>query len=225
MGCILHSIGSSDTRGGANRQGVLIIMKVKSNSIVTHEVTEAGMILFQVKDAGAFTFDPAKASASIMKRAAIHGFIQRISDGAATGKRDEKTGVAFTAGDKFDRMQRIAEHMESGTDNWNLVVASGGQTEGGLVILAIVRAKLAEDVNSADQLVTRLMAKRGIERKDALNVWSSTGKVAEALAAIRAERAMMKAKSADVSAEDLLAEMEGEEEGEDLEDLEEEAKF
>ena len=189
-----------------------MVKKVKANAIVIHEIKEDGSILFAVRDAGVFTFTPSKCSAAIVDRAALHGFVQRISDGAAIS-RDPETGVAATAGDKLARMQRIAEHMESGTDNWNLVVASGGQTEGGLVVLAMVRAGLGTNVDEANEKVARLMAKRTIERAAALAVWANTTQVAEALAAIRAERAAKKAAEANVDADDLLAEME-----EDLEE-------
>ena len=186
-----------------------MVKKVKANSVVTHELVDNGNIVFHVKDAGQFLFNPAKCHEMILQRAALHGFIQRISDGAAIS-RDPETGVAATANDKLVRMQRIAEHMESGTDNWNLVVASGGQTEGGLVVLAMVRAGLGADVDEANEKVARLMAKRTIERAAALAVWANTTQVAEALAAIRAERAAKKAAEADIDADDLLAEMEEE---------------
>lgn len=179
--------------------------KPKVNSIVTHRLTEGGMLLFTVRDAGSFVFNPFACHADIQHRAAIHGFIQRISDGAAIERGEN--GAAATPNDKRARMERIAEHLASGTTEWNLRAAGGAQTDAGLVILAMVRAAIAPDADNANSLVLALMSKRTIDRRAALDVWASTAKVASALADIRAERAAKVAESANLDSDDLLDEL------------------
>ena len=177
--------------------GVLIMSKANSTIAITHN--EDGGIVFTVKDAGSFTFRPADASEAARTRAMVHGFIQRISDGAALSKVN---GMPAPAGDKLAAMQAIADHYASGTDDWNMTrKAGGGRTFNvGAVVMGLIEAGKATDVDAANSLVDRLAAHKGIERTAAAKLWAATGEVAEAMARIAS-------RNAPSGADDYLAEL------------------
>ena len=187
---------------GTRPKGSIMQTKPKSNSIITHSIREDGIIEFRVIGAGVIEFDPDKMSEAMGQRAALHGVIQRVSDGGAMS-RNPDNGRPATPAEKFARMQAIAEHMMSGTDQWKMVVATGGGTDGGLTVMALIRAGFADSVDAANALVDKLALKRGVDRKAALAEWASTKEVASAIADIRASRA-----KGDANA--LLDEIEGE---------------
>lgn len=111
--------------------------KPKVNSVVTHTLDEETNILtFTVRGVGSFPFDPMKAHENVQNRAAIHGFVQRIADGAALS-RDTTTGQPASALDKFNAMKRIAEHYETGVDQWRLTAGDGAAREGSIVLRAL----------------------------------------------------------------------------------------
>ena len=181
--------------------------KPKSNSVVTSQLTTDGRIEFTVIGAGSFVFDPEKAHEDTRARAEYHGWNQRISDGAALG-----AGALPAA--KLERMQRIAEHYQSGSADWNLKASVTGDS--GLVVQAMVRG-LGKTLEDIETLLARTQTVRNVDRKGALAVWEEAGAVATAISEIRAERAALVATKAKLSASDLEAEMmaEGAEEEEE----------
>ncbi len=192
--------------------------KKRANATVT--VTKLdGKLHFQVHGAGVLVFDPDKASAQNRAHAMIHGFTQRISDGAALS-RDPETGLPATPQAKLERMRRIAEHYESGSTDWAMRAAAGPKEDDpGLIIMAMMRA-LGRPLEGIEQVLEATQAKRGVDRKAALAEWRKVKQVAEAILAIKAERA---AQAATVSVDDLLAEIEGDDGGDDGGEGEEEA--
>jgi hypothetical protein len=181
----------------------------RANAVVVYRELDDGTDRIEVSCVGhgqKKIFDPRKVSAACTARATKQGFKTRIINAAAIS-RDE-TGKAATPGDKYDRIVAVIDHLESGTDDWEMRVAAA-QTEGGLVLLGMVRASLAADTEAAATLVEALMAKRGVEKAEALKAFAGTVEVAEAVAAIRAERAAEAAKKATMSAGDLLDELVG----------------
>lgn len=189
--------------------------KEKTNSIVTHFLRPDGSLGFKVKlgkDAETgearyeeFSFDPTKAHQACRERAEMHGWIQRISDGAALS-RDPETGLPATPESKAARMKRLAAHYESGAEGWSMQRSAGGEgPDAGLIITAMCNSVAGGDIDRANFLVQGLADKKAIDRKAALRMWADTKEVAEAIAAIRAARA-----KGDAAA--LLAEIMGEEE-------------
>ena len=111
--------------------------KVKSNSIITHEVTADG-IVFNVLGAGAITLDLRQVNPVITQRAMFHGLIQRVSDAAALS-RDTATGLPATPAEKFEEIRALVEHYNSGTVEWSLKRAGGGaDSSGGLLVRALL---------------------------------------------------------------------------------------
>lgn len=182
--------------------------KAKSNSVVSTTYNPDGTITYTVKGCEPFTFNPTKASAACRAHAEMHGWDQRISDGAALS-RDPKTGLAATPEAKRARMIRLRDHYESGATEWRIVAAARGPKvlDVGLVVMALMRAFEIE-LDAANGRIDKLAAKREITREEAARVWSETPQVAGAMAAIEAERAP-------IGADDLLAEIEGMDEEED----------
>lgn len=157
--------------------------KPKANSIVTH--TLAGDTLtFTVKDAGTLTLDMTRIHADLMRYAAIHGLIQRVSDGAAISRNPE-TGLPATPADKHARMARIIAHLESGTAEWKMqaTAAPRGPSEAD-VVEALGRATRMD----GERMLAKWMTKEGCDRAEALRQVQGAASVKKALLEIAAER-------------------------------------
>lgn len=123
--------------------------KPKANSVITHEVS-GDVITFHVKQAGDVVLDMSRVSEACRERAAIHGFIQRISDGAAMSRNPE-TGQPATPEEKMARMAALAEHYMSGTSDWSMRREGGIGAEGGLLFRALSKLypnKTAEELKA-----------------------------------------------------------------------------
>jgi hypothetical protein len=92
--------------------------KLRANAVVGFVAT-AETLTFSVKGAGETTLTLAQVSENVMRRAAIHGLKQRVSDAAAQS-RDPKTGASASAHDKLEAMVAIVEHYNSGSSEWRL---------------------------------------------------------------------------------------------------------
>lgn len=109
--------------------------KAKSNSVISSVIGD-NKIFFEVLGVGQLVLDFAKMNSAIIERAAMHGMVQRISDAAAI-PRDLETGESATAQDKFDAMQRLVSHYESGTAEWSRRPQPGEGKSGGLLFKAL----------------------------------------------------------------------------------------
>lgn len=149
-------------------------------------------------------FDPAKASATNRARAMNFGWQQRIADAGAVEKAD-KEGAIRTPIElnqmRYARITALVGHYESGTEDWAMR-ATGGGVDAGLTIQAIMRWRECT-LDEANGLVDALATKREVDRTAALRLFAGTKQVADAIAAIRAERAT-------VDGDDLLSELESE---------------
>ena len=165
--------------------------KAKSNSVVTHSIGAEGVLTFNVRGAGSFTFDPATASKTVIARAMLHGFIQRISDGAALS-RDPETGLPATPEAKLERMRAIADHYASGTDDWNRKKADQARTrkvtDAALVISAIGEMKGWLDEAVRDWIKVTADS-RGVTEKDLIKQLAAQPKVILKVAEIKERRA------------------------------------
>lgn len=94
----------------------------RANWTIAHtlqKTAEGGdLIRFAIKGAGELELELSKVSAANRSRAAIHGFVQRISDAAAMA-RDSKTGASATPQEKFEAMKRLVEHYMGGSEDWS----------------------------------------------------------------------------------------------------------
>lgn len=93
----------------------------KSNSVIHVDIKpEAGLVIFTVQgqpDSLRLSLDDIHPD--VVRYAALHGLKQRVCDAAALDC-DPETGRRPTAEDKYLEMQRIVEHLTSGTDQWRL---------------------------------------------------------------------------------------------------------
>lgn len=96
----------------------------RANWTIAHKI-EGRLVRFSVKGAGELVLDTAKVHELNRERAQLHGFVQRISDAAAMA-RDSKTGASATPQQKFDAMQRLVEHYQSGSEAWSPARAADG---------------------------------------------------------------------------------------------------
>jgi len=177
--------------------------KVKSNSVIT--VTQLdGKLVFTVLNAGTLTFDPDAASAENRARAMMHGFKQRISDGAAI-PRDTDTGASATPQEKMEAMQRLASHYESGATEWAIRVAASvdGETIGQWVARAMVHLGKARDLDHAKARIQAYADKsHGGQMGPARKKLAEAGDIAQAILELKSA-----AVKTDISSDDLLGEM------------------
>lgn len=176
--------------------------KAQSNfTITTERERPDGTILFKVKDAGEFIFDPAKASDGNRLRAMRHGFVQRISDAAARSK-DTATGVGAPPAVKLAAMRVLADHYMSGAEGWSPEREGGGPGLDGVALAAVAEAT-GKTVEQVRLMVAEGSAKKSMTQRDYLAALGTAEKVKPIL-----ER--MRAAAVGVSGDDLLAEATGE---------------
>lgn len=166
--------------------------KAKSNSVITHQASNKG-ISFDVVGVGIIDLDFSKVDEANKNRAMIHGFIQRISDAAAIS-RDPETGESATAQDKFDAMQRLVTHYESGTSEWSRRPVAGEGKSGGLLFKAL--CVMSAETKSADEIREWM----GTKTKAQLTALRNSPKVAAIIAELRPV-------SDDVDADTLIEEL------------------
>ena len=186
--------------------------KKRANSIIT--VSRFGnKLAFTFLGVGQFVFDPDSVSAENRARAMMHGFEQRIRDAAALSV-DRDTGRSATAREKHDAARRIADHLMSGSTDWNLRAAASPGVDAGLTIQAMMRA-LGKDLDAVEALIAATQAKRGVERAGALKIWADAKQVAQAILDIKRERAAGGADASDLEAEMMADEPDDESPDED----------
>jgi len=177
--------------------------KLKSNSIMTWKQVD-GKLVCTVVGRGEITFDPDKVSAANRARFMLHGMKQRLADGAALA-RDTETGASATPEEKFAAIQRIADHYESGTDDWALRVAEAkAEGDGSWLCKALVALGKARTLEEAAQLVIKFAEKKhdgqmGPARKALLAASDIKAKVLELKAAAVPESKL--------NADDMLADL------------------
>ncbi len=181
--------------------------KPKANSIITSRFdTDRNTIIFTVKDQGDVELDLSKVHEDNMRQAAIHGWNQRIPDAAAIGRTDKDGRIipeAERTRIKFERMNELCRHYESGTDRWNRTAEGDGSGGRALTIEAIARVQgiaYAEAVRRVEALAEH---KHGGDTKAALAVLRKAGAIQAAMAEIRAEREP----KTDLNAEEMLSEL------------------
>lgn len=201
---VLGTLGATERR--CRTKGVGMLAKPKSNSVVTHTLAEDGCTLtFKVRGAGEFVFDVMTASAENQHRAAIHGFVQRISDGAAIA-RNTDTGRPATPEEKMARMQAIAAHYASGGKEWGMPRGGNGSTGGAKERVNIVVRALAalQGVSVGEALeVVRARAEKGrVTTKAYLARLATAQAVIDKVVELRAAEA-----KADADGDGLLADL------------------
>lgn len=184
--------------------------KPKVNSIITHALSDDKCVItFTVKDAegpgrpGRFTFDVTAAHPNMQHMAAVHGFIQRISDGAAMS-RDRETGRPATPAEKMAKMQAIAEHYASGADRWTMNKETGeGRSQGPNIVVRALAAIQGTSVADALASVRERAEKQRVTTKAYLKKLATAKAIIDKVAELRAAEAS-------VDGDELLANLLGE---------------
>lgn len=137
--------------------------KMKSNSVITHEVDEAqGRITWRVVGEEPLTLDLAGLAEAVRQRAMIHGLVQRVSDRAAIS-RDPETGRPATPGDKRARMAALVEHLARGGD-WEMGRAKGaGVASRNDPVIAAVAEIQGTDYATMAERIKAMAEKRGVK--------------------------------------------------------------
>lgn len=178
----------------------------KAERAITFECDAAMRILtFRAATGESFAIDLEALSDDARRNAVAFGVARKVTNAAALD-------AGATVGEKWAAVKEVATRLGAGGD-WNAAGRASGGTGGGasgLVILALARV-YGTDVAKAEDTIARTMAKKGIDRKAAIKLWGGTDKIAAMVATIQAERAAAKAAGASVDADELAAELLGEE--------------
>jgi hypothetical protein len=168
----------------------------KVNRAITFEAT-GSIITFKSGNGDTFALDMSGMSREARDMAVTFGVARKVVNAAALD-------AGSTVAEKWAEVLVVAERLASG-GSWNGAAREKGASEGGLVIEALMRA-YNDTREKAELAVTKLMAKKGIDRKACLKLWASTEKVGGEIAAIKAERAAKIAASANLDADELMRE-------------------
>ena len=196
---------SAASRGMFPNDQEIIMATRKDNQVVTC-TTVGETLAIHVKGIGDVEFDAGQAHASNRAYAMMHGFKQRIVDAAALS-RDPDTGQPATPLQKFEAIQAMVQHYHTGTADWGTRTAAGPRETGGLTLRAIAAVYGWESADIAKERVEKLAAKRGADYKAMLKLLAGSEKVG-------AEITRMRAAKGGVAANEALAELCGETEGE-----------
>ena len=176
-------------------------MNMKTNAVVTSNVV-GDVITFKVKDAGEFSLELKKVSPTCATRAMIHGFIQRVSDGAAI-PRNTETGLSATPQMKYERMKAIADHYMSGAEDWNLRVGAPRAPKYDVAILKALAEVFGTDEATMLKKVERQAEARGMKLGAYMAHAATTERVKGVVERIREEMAP----KSEVDADELLGEL------------------
>ena len=173
--------------------------KKRANSIITTTYDNGG-ITFHVTGVGELSLPFADLSPEVVRRATIHGFIQRVSDAAALS-RNADTGKPATPQEKFAEMEKLVAHYRTGTTEWSVKRASSGgeSREGGLTLRALASVQKT-DVATMREKVEKMAEKTGVTTRAILAKLATQASVCAEIARIRAQ-------TVTVDADELLAEL------------------
>ena len=199
-----------------------MLTKPKSNSIITHALSEDKCVItFTVKDAegagrpGRFTFDVTQVHTDMQHMAAVHGFIQRISDGAAMSK-DKETGRPATPEEKMARMQAIADHYASGASQWTMNKGAGeARSQGPSIVVRALAAIQGTSVAEALAMVRARAEKNRTTTKALLKKLATSKAIVDKVAELRAQEAVVAEDGDEMLAELLGPQAAESDEGED----------
>lgn len=191
----------NDARHHAPRKGNE--MKARSNAVVSTLITGT-TITFTVKDAGSFTFDQTWVSDACRQRAMIHGFTQRISDGAAISRNPEN-GQPATPADKLARMKRIADHYMSGAVEWGMK-ATAREPRAPKLDLAVIYA-LMDVLQLTREEVTLKVEGQAKAQGVTMAAYLAFAATKPKLAPIVAEKRAAMASESDIDSDELLDEL------------------
>lgn len=175
----------------------------RANWTIAHEV-QGTMIRWQVKGAGTLALDLSKCSEKVRERAAVHGMVQRVSDAAAMA-RNSKTGASASPQEKFEAMQRLVEHYQSGTEEWSPQRSGGEGSKGRGVDRDKELLAMALGIHAVDKPAAVIAEFVKGLRKEQVAALLVSEQLKEAVAMAREEMEKeAKAQSAGVDAEELL---------------------
>jgi hypothetical protein len=143
--------------------------KAKSNSTVTTAWdAETNVLTHTVLGVGVIRTDLNKVSDAIRRRLTAHGATQRVTDAAAIpaepladteeGRAEQK---ARRAKAKFEAMQRVSAHLESGSEEWSPA------REGGVIGLDGILLRAVCEVTGKDEATIRAMIEANVGKHNA----------------------------------------------------------
>ena len=176
--------------------------KTKSNAVVSTTVTNDGVIHITVLGAGKVEFDPNQCQADMRKHAELHGWIQRLADGAAKS-RDSKTGLPATPADKLAAIQTIADYYLKGATEWKMKGSGGGRMPMSELILEALCRVNDIPLETMRERINRMAEVKGTKAATLLATLGTQKDVAAMVLTIQAERAA----STGIDAEDLMADL------------------
>jgi hypothetical protein len=176
--------------------------KPRAGSVISTAINlETQTLTVSVRNVGDIRLRMADVSPNCATYAMLHGFKQRICDAGAMS-RNPDTGAAATPEEKYEAMNRLAQHYASGAEEWNLRAGGGSGGEGSLIVRALAEVQ-GTDPETMRERVERNAEKRGQTVKAYLAGVAKIPAVAEAMARLRPAPV--------IDADELLGELRGDE--------------
>ena len=160
-------------------------MKPKSGSVVQCTLQADGNIKFDVIGAGELILHMDRVSVACKDYARFHGFNQRGVDAAAL-PCDTATGKPAPASEKYTAIKRIVDHLETGTEEWNMGGGEGGGKSITLEAIARVQGVTYEEAEA--RVEKHAKEKFEGDVKKTLAFLRTGARVMTAMDAIRKER-------------------------------------
>lgn len=131
---------------------------MRKNSLINVTANEAATELtFTVGEAGSFTVELDNLTDAIVRRATLHGIVQKVSDAAAISKADLTGDATKDAATKLEAMRAVAERLSGPDGEWSKRSGDGSGPVQGVIYRAfeewaIARAKKAKKELSPEQV-------------------------------------------------------------------------
>ena len=180
-------------------------VKAKDNSVCTSAFDPTSNTLtVRVLGAGEAVLRLNQVSAACKAEATIRGFNQRVVNAAALG-RDKDTGKPATPAEKFEGVQALVEHYNSGTEEWSPARTPAAPKPLDSIVLRAVEQVTGKDAATVLGMVEAGAAKWTCTKHEYLAKLATNKDVDKLVTAARAAAV----KAAGFSADDEIAGMMG----------------
>lgn len=159
-----------------------------------HVNVESAQVVFTVEprteggEPTVITFDLSKVDGPMRDRLALHGAAQKIGDSYAGAKESGEDPIAYAEAAINDTIKQLYAEEHGGLNKWSVTRTGTGAPRTSLLVQAFAQVS-GKSLEEAQEIVSQL----NDEEKKELQ---GKKKIAAAIAAIRAEQAVARAKKA-----------------------------
>lgn len=162
------------------------------------------ILTISFEDGASAPYPLSSLSDTMIRQLALWGLNSKLGDCAANfSKSKDCAGARGQLGRAWGGLTRNEWSVKMSPEERAAAQALDAEE---LLMLAFGRV-YGDNAAKAESNVTKLMAKKGLDRKGAVAFWSGTDKLKTAIAAIKVEREAKKVPAVEVDADDLMADL------------------